>query len=126
MSCDGLVREATGQAYETAWLVKTVVSNSNFDRGSLSPSYIRPFDVFANGDKTGDWLLGLDSHMLARGARVPARLDLEIAREDKDARETSVLPERSARLTFEPLERISRRLIRGGALTLSWQLCTAP
>jgi hypothetical protein len=32
--------------------VKTVVSNSTFDRGSLSPTYIKPFDVFANGGKT--------------------------------------------------------------------------
>jgi len=26
--------------------VKTVVSNSTFDRGSLSPIYVKPFDVF--------------------------------------------------------------------------------
>jgi hypothetical protein len=47
---------------EQARLVKAVVSNSTFDRGSLSPSYIKPFDVFANGGKTGDWLLKLDSN----------------------------------------------------------------
>jgi len=29
--------------------VKTVVSNSTFDRGSLSPTDIKLFDVFANG-----------------------------------------------------------------------------
>jgi hypothetical protein len=39
---------------------KTIVSNSTFDRGSLSATYIKPFDVFANGDKTGDWLAALD------------------------------------------------------------------
>jgi len=50
---------------EQARLVKTVVSNSTFDRGSLSPTYIKPFDVVANGGKTGDWLLGLDSITLA-------------------------------------------------------------
>jgi hypothetical protein len=33
-----------------------VVSNSTFDRGSLSPGYIEPFDVSAKGE-TGDWLL---------------------------------------------------------------------
>ena len=27
---------------------------------SLSPSYMKPFDVFANGGKTGDWLAALD------------------------------------------------------------------
>ena len=47
---------------EQARLVKTLVSNSTFDRGSLSPTYIKPFDVFANGGTTGDWLLGLDSN----------------------------------------------------------------
>ena len=39
--------------YEQARLVKTLVSNSTFDRGSLSPTYIKPFDLFANGGKTG-------------------------------------------------------------------------
>jgi hypothetical protein len=32
---------------EQARLVKTLVSNSTFDRGSLSPTYIKPFDVLA-------------------------------------------------------------------------------
>ena len=52
---------------EQARLVKTVVSNSTFDRGSLSPTYIKPFDVFANGGKTGDWLLRLDSNQQPSG-----------------------------------------------------------
>src|SRR5262249_14137974 len=43
----------------TARLVKTLVSNSTFDRGSLSPTYFKPFDVLANGRKTGDWLARL-------------------------------------------------------------------
>jgi hypothetical protein len=42
----------------------TVVSNSTFDRGSLSPTDIKPFNVFAMGAKpvctTGDWLAALD------------------------------------------------------------------
>ena len=37
---------------EQARLVKTLVSNSTFDRGSLSPTYIKPFDVLASGSKT--------------------------------------------------------------------------
>jgi len=37
-----------------------VTSNSTFDRGSLSPTYVKPFDVLANGGKTGDWLATLD------------------------------------------------------------------
>src|SRR5262245_59513587 len=52
---------------EQARLVKTLVSNSTFDRGSLSPAYIKPFDVLANGAKTGDWLLRLDSNQQASG-----------------------------------------------------------
>ncbi len=51
--------------HEQARLIKTLVSNSTFDRGTLSPTYIKPFDVFATGRKTGDWLLGLDSCPLA-------------------------------------------------------------
>jgi len=35
--------------HEQARLIKTLVSNSTFDRGSLSPTYIKPFDVLANG-----------------------------------------------------------------------------
>ena len=44
--------------HEQARLVKTLVSNWSFDRGSLSPTYVRPVDVFAKGAETGDWLLG--------------------------------------------------------------------
>jgi hypothetical protein len=35
--------------HEQARLIKTLVSNSAFDRGSLSPTYVKPFDVFAKG-----------------------------------------------------------------------------
>src|SRR5688572_16874516 len=48
--------------HEQARLIKTLVSNSTFDRGSLSPTYVKPFDVFAKGSETGDWLLRLDSN----------------------------------------------------------------
>jgi hypothetical protein len=34
----------------------------NLDRGSLAPTYIKPFDVFANRGKTGDWLAKLGSN----------------------------------------------------------------
>jgi hypothetical protein len=44
-------------SHEQARLIKTLVSNSAFDRGSLSPTYVKPFDVFAKGSETGDWLL---------------------------------------------------------------------
>src|SRR5688572_14783535 len=51
--------------HEQARLIKTLVSNSTFDRGSLSLTYVKPFDVFAKGSETGDWLLRLDSEPLA-------------------------------------------------------------
>jgi hypothetical protein len=37
--------------HEQARLIKTLVSNSTFDRGSLSPTYVKPFDVFAKGSE---------------------------------------------------------------------------
>ena len=53
--------------HEQARLIKTLVSNSAFDRGSLSPTYAKPFDVVAKGSETGDWLLGLDSNQQPSG-----------------------------------------------------------
>ena len=53
--------------HEQTRLIKTLVSNSTFDRGSLSPTYVKPFDVFAKGSETGDWLLGLDSNQQPSG-----------------------------------------------------------
>ena len=52
---------------EQAGLIKTLVSNSTFDRGSLSPAYVKPFDVFAKGSETGDWLAALDSSLPPSG-----------------------------------------------------------
>jgi hypothetical protein len=52
---------------DQAILVKTVVSNSTYDRGTLSPTYVKPFDVLARGSKTGDWLLRLDSNQQPSG-----------------------------------------------------------
>ena len=46
--------------HEQARLIKALVSNSTFDRGSFSPTYVKPFDVFAKGSETGDWLAALD------------------------------------------------------------------
>ena len=41
---------------EQAALVKTLVSNCRFDRGSLSVVYISPFDMLTRGNESGDWL----------------------------------------------------------------------
>ena len=47
---------------EQAALVKTLVSNCRFDRGSLSVVYTSPFDMLARGNESGDWLGGRDSN----------------------------------------------------------------
>ena len=47
---------------EQARLVKTLISNCTFDRGTLCPTYTSPFDLFVKGNETGDWLGGRDSN----------------------------------------------------------------
>lgn len=42
---------------EQARLAKTLLSNCTFDRGTLTPTYNKPFDILAKGTETGDWLL---------------------------------------------------------------------
>lgn len=42
------------------YLLSHVVHGWNDARGSLSPTHIKPFDVFAKGSKTGEWLAALD------------------------------------------------------------------
>jgi len=56
----GLLVAGYEKSREQAGLVRTVVSNSMFGRGSLAPTCIKPFDVFANGRRTDDWLAALD------------------------------------------------------------------
>jgi hypothetical protein len=59
-SCKVPIRFIYAEFAGQARLLKTLLSNCSFDRGSLSPTYNKPFDVFANGGKTGDWLAALD------------------------------------------------------------------
>ena len=47
---------------EQARLLKILLSNCTFDRGSLSATYSKPFDLLAEGNETGNWLGGRDSH----------------------------------------------------------------
>jgi hypothetical protein len=47
----------------TGALLKTVLSNCAFDRGSLSPSYNKPFDILAKGTEAGDWRARQDSNL---------------------------------------------------------------
>jgi site-specific DNA recombinase len=52
---------------DQAKLLKTVLSNCTFDRGSLCPTYNKPFDLFAGGNESGEWLLRLDSNQQPSG-----------------------------------------------------------
>ena len=36
-------------------LLETVLSNCTFDRGSLVPTYGKPFDLLVRGNETGCW-----------------------------------------------------------------------
>jgi DNA invertase Pin-like site-specific DNA recombinase len=47
---------------EQARLLKTLLLNCTFDRGSLYPTYTSPFDLLVKGNETGDWLGGRDSN----------------------------------------------------------------
>ena len=43
-------------------LLETVLSNCTFDRGSLCPTYSKPFDLLVRGNETGDWRREWDSN----------------------------------------------------------------
>jgi hypothetical protein len=43
-------------------LLERVLSNCSFDRGSLCPTYAKPFDSFVKANKNGNWRRGWDSH----------------------------------------------------------------
>jgi hypothetical protein len=49
-------------AAEQRRLLETVLSNCTFDRGSLCPTYSKPFDLFVRGNETGDWRREWDSN----------------------------------------------------------------
>jgi site-specific DNA recombinase len=43
-------------------LLETVLSNCTFDRGTLCPTYTKPFDLLVKGNETGNWRRGWDSN----------------------------------------------------------------
>jgi hypothetical protein len=49
------LRYQTQPAADQRRLLETLLSNCTFDRGSLSPTYSKPFDLFVRGNETGDW-----------------------------------------------------------------------
>jgi site-specific DNA recombinase len=44
-------------------LLDTVLSNCTFDRGTLCPTYSKPFDLLVRGNETGDWRARQDSNL---------------------------------------------------------------
>jgi site-specific DNA recombinase len=46
-------------------LLGTVLSNCTFDRGTLCPTYSKPFDLLVRGNETGDWRREWDSSAFA-------------------------------------------------------------
>jgi hypothetical protein len=46
-------------------LLESVLSNCTFDRGSLCPTYRKPFDLFARAAETGEWRGRRDSNHFA-------------------------------------------------------------
>ena len=43
-------------------LLDSLLSNCTFDRGTLCPTYAKPFDLFVVGNETGNWRRGWDSN----------------------------------------------------------------
>jgi hypothetical protein len=57
----GFLYRTEDPAKQRQWL-ETVLSNCTFDRGTLCPTYAKPFDLFARANGTGNWRRGWDSH----------------------------------------------------------------
>jgi hypothetical protein len=47
---------------EQRHLLDLVLSNRTFDRGSLYPTYAKPFDLLVRGNETGEWRREWDSN----------------------------------------------------------------
>ena len=54
--------DETQDPTEQRRLLETVLSNCSFDRGTLCPTYTKPFDLFAQANETGDWRRERDSN----------------------------------------------------------------
>ena len=58
-------------------LLDTVLSNCTFDRGTLCPTYTKPFDLLAEGNETGNWRWG-------QSPANPSRRDFPVGRLGRD------------------------------------------
>ena len=47
---------------EQRQLRETVLSNCTFDRGTVCPTYAKPFDLLVKGNETGNWRRERDSN----------------------------------------------------------------
>jgi hypothetical protein len=82
----------TQSPVEQRRLLETVLSNCTFDRGSLCPTYAKPFDLLAQGHETGNWRREWDSNSLG-----PFRIcNLQILR-CQDCQELPPMPRTLAR-----------------------------
>ena len=52
----------TQDSAEQRRLLESVLSNCTFDRGSVCPTYKKPFDLFARASETGEWRGRRDSN----------------------------------------------------------------
>ena len=52
----------TQERTEQRRLLNTLLSKCTFERGSLTPTYTKPFDLLVAGNETGEWLGGRDSN----------------------------------------------------------------
>ena len=79
----GILYESQDSA-EQRRLLESVLSNCTFDRGSVCPSYKRPFDLFARATETG--IAGPQRAAFARwGAMAGSTGSCQAARERRDA-----------------------------------------
>ena len=58
----------TQSSVEQRRLLDTVLSNCTFDRGTLCPTYTKPFDLLVQGNQTGDWRALQDSNLRPPGS----------------------------------------------------------
>jgi len=49
-------------------VLDSVLSNCTFDRGSVCPTYKKPFDLFARASETGEWRAQQDSNLRPPGS----------------------------------------------------------
>jgi hypothetical protein len=53
----------TQDSAEQRRVLESMLSNCTFDRGSVSPTYKKPFDLFARATETGEWRAQQDSNL---------------------------------------------------------------